>query len=103
MPPLSRRPQDFGDPVGLGVRLEPEALALGVQPDLENLGHRSDSPVSLSGWGVREGTLAGMFALVGMAPADIVVVSILYGLTGPAIGVVYAALSGAGQACATEN
>jgi uncharacterized membrane protein YbhN (UPF0104 family) len=50
-------------------------------------------PVSLSGWGVREGTLAGMFALVGMAPADIVVVSILYGLTGPAIGVVYAVLS----------
>jgi glycosyltransferase 2 family protein len=50
-------------------------------------------PVSLSGWGVREGTLAGMFALVGMAPADIVVVSILYGLTGPAIGVVYAMLS----------
>ncbi len=50
-------------------------------------------PVSLSGWGVREGTLAGMFALVGMAPADIVVVSILYGLTGPAIGVVYALLS----------
>ena len=50
-------------------------------------------PVSLSGWGVREGTLAGMFALVGMAPADIVVISILYGLTGPAIGVVYAVLS----------
>jgi len=50
-------------------------------------------PVSLSGWGVREGALAGMFALVGMAPAHIVVVSILYGLTGPAIGVVYAVLS----------
>ena len=50
-------------------------------------------PVSLSGWGVREGTLAGMFALVGMEPADIVVVSMLYGLTGPAIGVVYAVLS----------
>jgi uncharacterized protein (TIRG00374 family) len=50
-------------------------------------------PVSLSGWGVREGTLASMFALVGMAPSDIVVISILYGLTGPAIGVVYATLS----------
>jgi uncharacterized membrane protein YbhN (UPF0104 family) len=50
-------------------------------------------PVSLAGWGVREGTLAGMFALVGAAPADIVAVSIAYGLTGPAIGLVYAALS----------
>jgi glycosyltransferase 2 family protein len=50
-------------------------------------------PVSLSGWGVREGALAGGFALVGAPPADIVAVSILYGLTSPAIGVVYAGLS----------
>ena len=50
-------------------------------------------PVSLSGWGVREGTLAGMFALVGVPPTDTVAVSILYGLTGPAIGIVYAVLS----------
>jgi len=32
-------------------------------------------------------------ALGAVAPADIVAVSILYGLTGPAIGVVYAVLS----------
>jgi glycosyltransferase 2 family protein len=50
-------------------------------------------PVSLSGWGVREGALAGGFALVGAPPADIVAASILYGLTSPAIGVVYAGLS----------
>jgi glycosyltransferase 2 family protein len=50
-------------------------------------------PVSLAGWGVREGALAGGFALVGAAPADVVAVSILYGLTSPAIGVVYAMLS----------
>jgi uncharacterized membrane protein YbhN (UPF0104 family) len=51
-------------------------------------------PLSLSGWGVREGALAGGFALVGGAvPADIVAVSILYGLTSPAIGAVYAVLS----------
>lgn len=50
-------------------------------------------PVSLSGWGVREGTLAGMFALVGAPIADIVAVSVLYGLTSPAIGIVYAVLS----------
>ena len=50
-------------------------------------------PVSLSGWGVREGALAGGFALIGAPPADIVAISILYGLTSPAIGIVYAILS----------
>jgi glycosyltransferase 2 family protein len=50
-------------------------------------------PLSLSGWGVREGALAGGFALVGAPPADIVPISILYGLTSPAIGIVYAVLS----------
>jgi uncharacterized membrane protein YbhN (UPF0104 family) len=50
-------------------------------------------PISLAGWGVREGVLAGGFALIGMNPADIVVVSILYGLTAPAIGLVYGAIA----------
>jgi hypothetical protein len=50
-------------------------------------------PVSLSGWGVREGALAGAFALVGAPPAEVVAVSILYGLTSPAIGVAYVILS----------
>jgi uncharacterized protein (TIRG00374 family) len=47
-------------------------------------------PVSIAGWGVREGALAGGFALVGVPPADVVTVSILYGLTAPAIGAIYA-------------
>jgi uncharacterized protein (TIRG00374 family) len=46
-------------------------------------------PVSLGGWGIREGALAGGFALIGVPPADVVTVSILYGLTAPAIGAVY--------------
>jgi glycosyltransferase 2 family protein len=50
-------------------------------------------PISLAGWGVREGVLAGGFALIGMNPADIVVVSILYGLTAPAIGLIYGAIA----------
>jgi hypothetical protein len=50
-------------------------------------------PVSLSGWGVREGALVGAFALVGAQPAEVVAISILYGLTSPAIGVAYAVLS----------
>jgi ubiquinone/menaquinone biosynthesis C-methylase UbiE/uncharacterized membrane protein YbhN (UPF0104 family) len=50
-------------------------------------------PISLAGWGVREGALAGAFALVGVPVADMVTVSILYGLTGPAIGLVYGVLS----------
>jgi uncharacterized membrane protein YbhN (UPF0104 family) len=50
-------------------------------------------PVSLSGWGVREGALVGGFALIGAPPADIVAISILYGLTSPAMGIVYSILS----------
>lgn len=46
-------------------------------------------PISISGWGVREGALAGVFALVGMPAADIVPVSILFGLTAPALGLTY--------------
>jgi len=46
-------------------------------------------PVSLAGWGIREGAMASLFALVGIAPADGVTVSILYGLTAPAIGLAY--------------
>jgi uncharacterized membrane protein YbhN (UPF0104 family) len=50
-------------------------------------------PISLAGWGVREGALAGGFALIGTNPADVVVVSILYGLTAPAIGLIYGAIA----------
>lgn len=47
-------------------------------------------PISLAGWGVREGAMAGGFALLGVAPASVVPVSVLFGLTGPLIGLAYA-------------
>jgi ubiquinone/menaquinone biosynthesis C-methylase UbiE/uncharacterized membrane protein YbhN (UPF0104 family) len=47
-------------------------------------------PVSVAGWGVREGALVGGFALIAGPAAGVVTVSILYGLTTPAIGLVYA-------------
>jgi len=50
-------------------------------------------PISLSGWGVREGALAGSFALVGVPVTDSVTISILFGLTGPLIGLVYGVLN----------
>jgi ubiquinone/menaquinone biosynthesis C-methylase UbiE/uncharacterized membrane protein YbhN (UPF0104 family) len=50
-------------------------------------------PVSVAGWGVREGALAGSFALIGVPAAGVVTVSILYGLTAPAIGIVYGVVS----------
>lgn len=43
-------------------------------------------PISLGGWGVREGALAAGFALVGASTEAGVAVSILFGLTGPLIG-----------------
>jgi hypothetical protein len=45
-------------------------------------------PVSLGGWGVREGALAAGFALAGVSSAGGVAASILFGLTGPLIGVI---------------
>ena len=46
----------------------------------------SAAPVSLGGWGVREGALAAAFALVGASTEAAVAVSVLLGLTGPLIG-----------------
>jgi hypothetical protein len=45
-------------------------------------------PISLGGWGVREGALAAGFALVGAGSAAGVGASILYGLTSPLVGIV---------------
>jgi ubiquinone/menaquinone biosynthesis C-methylase UbiE/uncharacterized membrane protein YbhN (UPF0104 family) len=50
-------------------------------------------PVSVAGWGVRESALVGGFALIGVPAAGVVTVSILYGLTAPAIGLVYAVVA----------
>lgn len=48
-------------------------------------------PISISGWGVREGALVAMFAQTGADPAAVLSVSVLYGLTGLVVGLAYAA------------
>jgi len=45
-------------------------------------------PISLGGWGVREGALAAGFALVGASAEAGVATSVLFGLTGPLIGLI---------------
>ena len=45
-------------------------------------------PLSLGGWGVREGALAAGFALAGASSASGVAASVLFGLTGPIIGAI---------------
>lgn len=37
-------------------------------------------PISLAGWGIREGAMVGLFTLVGANPTKILAMSILYGL-----------------------
>jgi len=37
-------------------------------------------PLSLAGWGIREGAMVGIFTLIGANPAKILAMSILYGL-----------------------
>lgn len=46
-------------------------------------------PLSIGGWGVREVALATAFTLVGLPMADGVAVSVLFGLTAPALGLAY--------------
>jgi hypothetical protein len=70
-----------------GVHLLPLDCILLVPPALL----LSALPISINGWGVREGALASAFALIGVPPTDMVTVSILYGLTGPAMGLVFGA------------
>jgi hypothetical protein len=48
----------------------------------------SSVPISLGGWGVREGVLAAGFVLVGATSEAGVATSVLFGLTGPLIGLV---------------
>jgi len=44
-------------------------------------------PISVAGWGVREGAMAAAFGYAGLAPGDGLIVSLLYGLTYLAVGV----------------
>lgn len=48
----------------------------------------SSVPISLGGWGVREGALSAGFVLVGMSGEAGVATSVLFGLTGPLIGLI---------------
>ena len=43
-------------------------------------------PISLNGWGVRETAIASAFALLGINPVVGVTVSILFGMSGPLMG-----------------
>jgi len=43
-------------------------------------------PISIAGWGVREGAMVAAFALVGIAAADALVVSVAFGLLNVMIG-----------------
>jgi uncharacterized membrane protein YbhN (UPF0104 family) len=45
-------------------------------------------PVSIAGWGVREGSMIVAFAYAGLAQSDGLIVSVLFGLTTFAIGIV---------------
>ena len=43
-------------------------------------------PISLGGWGVREGVLVGAFSMVQADPAAVAAISVLFGLTTPLVG-----------------
>lgn len=60
----------------LGLHLDPLLVATVVPAVLLAM----LVPVSIAGWGVRDGAAAALWALVGLAPADGAAVSIVYGL-----------------------
>jgi hypothetical protein len=53
----------------------------------------SGLPISLGGWGVREGALLALFGLVQADPAGVAATSVMFGLTTPLTGVAVAAAS----------
>ena len=50
-------------------------------------------PISLGGWGVREGALVAAFSLVHADPAAVAATSVMFGLTTPLVGGVAAAIA----------
>lgn len=50
-------------------------------------------PISLGGWGVREGALLAAFSLVQANPAGVTAVSVMYGLTTPLAGAAVVTIS----------
>ena len=53
----------------------------------------SGLPISLGGWGVREGALLAAFSLVHANPAGVAAMSVMYGLTTPLAGAAVVAVS----------
>jgi hypothetical protein len=45
-------------------------------------------PISLAGWGVREGALVAAFSLVHADPAGVAATSVMFGLTTPLAGAI---------------
>jgi uncharacterized membrane protein YbhN (UPF0104 family) len=52
----------------------------------------SMAPISLAGWGVREGAMIVGLGLAGIVPADALAVSVAYGLLQLALGLLGGAL-----------
>jgi uncharacterized membrane protein YbhN (UPF0104 family) len=77
----------FGSAIGAGVR-GLDCLVL-VLPALL----ASALPISLGGWGVREGVLLAAFSLVQANSAGVTAMSVMYGLTTPLAGMVMVAAS----------
>ncbi len=50
-------------------------------------------PISLGGWGVREGALVAAFSLVHADPAAVAATSVMFGLTTPLVGGIAAAIT----------
>jgi uncharacterized membrane protein YbhN (UPF0104 family) len=53
----------------------------------------STLPISLGGWGVREGALVAAFSLVHADPAAVAATSVMFGLTTPLVGGIAAAIA----------
>jgi hypothetical protein len=68
---------------GIGIPVQP-AACLVIVP-LANLS--AVLPISISGWGVREGAFAAGFGLVGVAAADAIALSVLFGLLNMLVGI----------------
>ncbi len=68
---------------GIGIPVEPGAcLVIVPVANLSGL-----LPISISGWGVREGAFVAGFGLVGVAAADALALSVLFGLLTMVVGI----------------
>jgi hypothetical protein len=68
-----------------GIRIPVDPAACLVIVPLANLS--ALLPISISGWGVREGAFVAGFGLVGVAAADAIALSVLFGLLTMMVGI----------------